>query len=139
MLVKVGSGITNGMFELTGRRMRVQGQPVLMLTTTGAKTGKVRKTLMCSFRDPDHPGTWLVVGSAGGAARHPDWCHNLAKRPEGEVKAAGVETKVRAESLHGPERTRAWEHVIALAPGFAAYTKKTDRELPVIRLTPVEG
>jgi deazaflavin-dependent oxidoreductase (nitroreductase family) len=122
-----------------GDRMKMQGQPLILLTTVGAKTGKERKTLLGRFDDTDHPGAFLVVGSNGGAARHPGWCHNLAANPD--QPWATIEkhhTRVRADSLDGSEYQAAWDRIVLLAPGYGSYLEKTDRRIPIIRLTPME-
>src|SRR5882762_263537 len=70
-------------FRLLGRRMRIQGRQLLLLTTVGAKTGKRRQTVVASFPDgPESADRWLIVASAAGAATHPAWYVNLARRPE---------------------------------------------------------
>ena len=127
-----------GMFRLLGRRMRVQGRPLLLLTTTGAKTGRRRQTTLGWFPDEDGAGdSRLVVASAAGAATHPSWYVNLARRPDdASIEVDGRRVAVNAESLHGPERDRAWARIIALAPGYGKYAERTDREIPVVRLTP---
>ena len=96
---------------------------------------------MARFEDPDNPEGWLVVGSDGGAARHPAWCYNLIKNPnQAWVKAGSQEeVKVHPELLHGPEREAAWKHIVERAPGFGKYETTTDREIPVFRLTPSRG
>ncbi len=126
-----------GMFRLFGRRMRVQGRPLLLLTTTGAKAGRVRQTTLGWF--PDDEGgleSRLVVASAAGAAAHPAWYVNLARRPDGAaIDVDGHHYPVNADSLRGPERDRAWARIVALAPGYGKYEQQTDREIPVVRLT----
>jgi deazaflavin-dependent oxidoreductase (nitroreductase family) len=108
-----------------------------MLTTVGAKTGKRRHSIVARFPDIDHPGAWLVVGSNNGSARHPSWCYNLAKNPEQAwVTVAGTTDEVTPESLEGSERETAWRRIVATAPGFARYETTTDRQIPIIRLTP---
>ncbi len=125
------------MFAVAGRRMRIQGRPLLQLETIGARSGSRRYTNLGTFDDPGSAGAWLVVASAAGAARHPAWYFNLARRPN-DVWATvdGKRVAVRAESLSGDERTRAWDHIVALAPGYGKYTVDTDREIPIVRLTP---
>ena len=127
-----------GMFRLLGRRMRVQGRPLLLLTTTGAKTGRVRETTLGWF--PDEEGgsdSRLIVASAAGAASHPAWYVNLARRPDGAaIEVDGHRFAVDCDSLHGGERDRAWKRIVALAPGYGKYEHDTDREIPVVRLTP---
>jgi len=127
-----------GMFRLFGRRMRVQGRPLLLLTTTGAKTGKARQTTLGWF--PDEEGasdSRLIVASNAGAISHPSWYVNLAHRPDGAaIEVDGRRFAVNADSLQGPERDRAWQRIVALAPGYGKYEQDTDREIPVVRLTP---
>jgi deazaflavin-dependent oxidoreductase (nitroreductase family) len=130
-------GVSRLVFRLLGDRMKVQGQPLLLLTTVGAKTGQHRRSIVARFPDPDHPGAWLVIGSNTGAVRHPSWCYNLAKNPDRASITVGGETlKVQAESLEGAERDEAWKRVVSAAPGFARYETTTDRRIPIIRLTP---
>jgi deazaflavin-dependent oxidoreductase (nitroreductase family) len=139
-LLKAGTGLSHFMFRVLGDRMKIQGRPLLMLKTVGAKTGKERHSIVARFDDPGHPGAWLVVGSNGGSARSPSWCYNLAKNP-GQVWIT-VDKKVnkaQPESLHGAEREVAWKRIVALAPGFGKYDTTTDRLIPVIRLTPELG
>jgi len=126
------------MFRLLGRRMRVQGRPLLLLTTTGAKTGRRRETTLGWFPDEERGnGSRLIVASNAGAAAHPSWYVNLARRPDGAaIEVDGHKFAVSAESLHGAERERAWKRIVALAPGYGKYGQQTDREIPVVRLTP---
>lgn len=84
-----------GMFRLFGRRMRVQGRPLLLLTTTGAKTGRVRHTTLGRFHDDEGgSGSRLIVASAAGAAAHPAWYVNLARRPmEPRAKSTAIASR----------------------------------------------
>ncbi|HEU5329802.1 MAG TPA: nitroreductase/quinone reductase family protein [Thermomicrobiales bacterium] len=121
------------LYRLFGNRMRVQGRPILLLTTLGAKSGKIRHTILCWF--PDSDDSWLVVASAAGAARHPAWYTNLARHPDRAAIAIGHRRiEVEPESLRGTERAEAWQRVVALAPGYAPYQEQTDREIPIVRL-----
>jgi deazaflavin-dependent oxidoreductase (nitroreductase family) len=126
------------MFRLGGRRMRVQGRPLLLLETAGARSGKRRHTTLGWFPDEDPARrSWLIVASAAGAASHPAWFFNLAKRPDDvAIEVDGERVEVRAESLSGDERERAWSRVVALAPGYGKYARDTDREIPIVRLVP---
>ena len=124
------------MFRVAGRRMRIQGLPLLQLETIGAKSGARRFTNLGVFEDEGRTDSWLVVASAAGAAKHPAWYFNLARRPdEAWVTVDGKRMAVRAESLSGDERSRAWARIVATAPGYGKYTVDTDREIPVVRLT----
>ncbi len=126
------------MFRFTGGRMRVQGRPLLLLETVGARTGRRRQTTLGWFPDEDATRrAWLIVASAAGAATHPAWYLNLARRPNDVlIEVNGERIGVRAESLHGAERERAWARVVALAPGYGKYAVDTDREIPIVRLVP---
>jgi deazaflavin-dependent oxidoreductase (nitroreductase family) len=125
-----------GFFRLMGRRMRIQGQPLLLITTVGAKSGKRRQTPLASFPDePARDDAWLIVASKGGSAAHPGWYVNLARRPDDvSIEIGGKKFAVTPESLHGPERERAWARVVALAPSYGGYAVATDREIPIVRL-----
>ena len=121
------------MFRLY-RNRRFRGAHLLSLTTIGARSGQPRRTTVAYF--PDGDDAWLVVASAGGTATHPAWLFNLARHPDQVwVELGHRKLKVRAETLKGDERARAWRRITAQAPGFASYETSTDREIPVIRLT----
>ncbi len=123
------------MAKRAGSRGRMNGMDVLMLTTVGRTSGKERTTPVSRF--PWDEGSFLVVASAAGAQRNPDWYHNLAANPDKvRITVEGETLDVVAEQLHGDDRTRAWEHITTAVPRFAGYETKTDREIPVIRLTP---
>ena len=118
------------------RRSEASGKTMgmLVLTTVGAKSGQRRQSLLGSF--PDGDGAWLVVASAGGATANPAWYHNLAAHPgEAQVEVGGKTLNVTATQLSGEERDAAWRGVLAAQPRYAGYEKKTDRLIPVIRLT----
>ena len=90
---------------------------------------------MARFPGPD--GSYLVVASAAGAVSNPAWYLNLAAHPDRvRIVVEGRSMDVVAEELHGEERARAWQEIITASPRFAQYEEKTDREIPVIRLTP---
>ena len=119
-------------------RIRKSGKfgelPSLVLTTVGSKSGLERKTPLAYF--PADDGGWLIVASYAGAAKNPDWYYNLAAHPDRVSIEFGERTEsVAAEQLHGPERDAAWRQIIAASQRFADYQEKTDRELPIIRLT----
>jgi deazaflavin-dependent oxidoreductase (nitroreductase family) len=124
-------------FRLMGRRARIQGRPLLLLSTVGAKSGTRRQETLGFFADePARDDAWLIVASKGGSATHPGWYVNLARRPNDvSIEVDGNKIAVAPESLHGPERARAWGRVVALAPGYGKYAVTTDREIPIVRLT----
>ena len=116
---------------------RFRGSDLLYLTTVGARTGERRTNPVARF--DDGKGGWLVVASFGGAARHPGWYHNIAAHPDRvRVEVRGVTHRVEAEQLEGPAYEAAWAHITARSPSFLDYLDKTDRRLPVLRLTPTD-
>jgi deazaflavin-dependent oxidoreductase (nitroreductase family) len=120
-----------GLYRATGGR---SSGSALLLTTVGARSGEQRVASVRRFDDGD--GRWLVVGSAGGAAKHPAWVYNLARNPDKVWVEIGRDRyKVTPELLSGDERATAWQRVVAEAPQFAGYLDQTDREIPVVRLT----
>ena len=110
------------------------GFPVVLLTTRGAKTGRTRTTPVGGF--PDGESAWLVVASLGGAAHHPAWFLNMARHPDDIWLEVGKERlKVRGDSLEGQERAEALARIAAISPRYGGYQQKTDREIPIVRLT----
>jgi len=113
---------------------KFQGMDLLYLTTVGAKSGEKRLNPVSRFPDTDR--SWLVVASSGGSARHPAWYHNIAAHPDQIwVDFGGHQQKVTAEQLDGEERSKAWQRITQGQPRYAGYQQKTDRNIPVIRLT----
>lgn len=127
----------NGLMIEWARRFgggKAMGMDCLVLTTVGAKTGQKRQSLLGSF--PDGDNAWLVVASAGGTMANPAWYHNLAAHPEqAHVEAGGKSFNVTATQLTGQERAAAWQRITTAQPRYAGYEKKTDRVIPIIRLT----
>jgi deazaflavin-dependent oxidoreductase (nitroreductase family) len=113
---------------------KTMGMDRLVLTTVGAKTGQRRQTLLGTF--PDGEGAWLIIASAGGQMKNPAWYHNLAAHPDqAQIEVGGNTVDVTATQLAGQERDAAWQRITAAQPRYAGYEKKTDRVMPVIRLT----
>jgi deazaflavin-dependent oxidoreductase (nitroreductase family) len=111
------------------------GFNILILTTTGRKSGAERTVPVGWF--PDGNGNWLIVASANGATDNPAWYYNLAAAPDkARIEVGGTEIPVTAQQLHGAERAAAWTSITTAAPRFAGYEAKTDRDIPVILLTP---
>lgn len=114
---------------------RMMGFPIVLLTTLGAKTGQERTHVLGGFANGDE--AWLIVASKGGAPTHPAWFINIAKNPDKVWLEVGKRKfRARAESLQGADRLAALDRVAAVAPRYGDYQRKTDREIPVIRLTP---
>ena len=117
---------------------RAAGANALVLTTLGRKTGTQRSTPLGWF--PGDNGSYLIVASAAGAARNPAWYYNLAAHPDQVIiETVGQKLAVTAEELHGPARDVAWQQITTASPRYGQYQVKTDRRIPVIRLTPRLG
>jgi deazaflavin-dependent oxidoreductase (nitroreductase family) len=115
---------------------RFNGLDLLYLTTVGARSGQRRTSPVAYFSDG--AGGWFIVASANGAARHPGWYHNIAANPDSVwAEVSGTTHRVRVEQLDGEPRERAWAEIARRAPRYDGYRSKTDRQLPVLRLTPV--
>jgi deazaflavin-dependent oxidoreductase (nitroreductase family) len=120
-------------FFLRGRR--IAGLPLLRLTTVGARSGKPRRSTLGCFAESNQ--AWVIIGSAGGAAKHPAWVYNLARHPDQVWIEIGKEKmKVTPETLKGEERAAMWRRIVQAAPNYGSYETKTDREIPLVRLRP---
>jgi len=127
------SGINALIFQVF-RRRRLMGMRLLRLITVGAKSGQERATTLGYV--PDGDNAWLIAGSANGAVSHPAWYFNLAKNPDKVWVEVGTrKVKVRPASLTGAERQAAYRQFEAMAQTYGTYPQKTDREIPVVRLT----
>src|SRR5262245_62124305 len=114
--------------------IELQGKPVILLTTVGAKTGKIRKTPLMRV---EHDGEYAIVASLGGAPKHPVWYHNVKKNPRVELQDGTVTKDYDAREVFGDEKAAWWERAVATWPDYANYQEKTDRPIPVFVLTPV--
>lgn len=112
----------------------MQGKPVIILTSLGAKSGKIRKTPLMRV---EHAGSYAVVASLGGAPTHPVWYHNLRAHPEVELQDGPVKRSYQAREVTGEEKTEWWDRAVRAWPDYAEYQKKTDRQIPVLVLEPV--
>jgi len=110
-----------------------EGKPVMILTTTGAKSGEPREAVVTFSRDGDD---YIVVGSKSGEPEDPAWFTNLTANPEVKVEADGRTFQARATVAEGADRDRLWDKHLAEHPQFAEYPSKTDRIIPIARLTP---
>ena len=110
------------------------GFPIVLLTTRGARTKRERTSALGGF--PDGENSWLVVASLAGAAQHPAWFLNMAKNPDDIWLEVGNERfKVHGQTLEGSERTEALARIVSVAARYGGYQGKTDREIPIMRLT----
>ena len=108
-----------------------EGSTVLLLTTTGRRTGQETTTPLIYGLDGESP---VIVASKGGAPDHPGWYRNLVKTPEAEVQILGERFRVRARDAAGEERERLWRLLNTIWPHYDEYQTKTDREIPVVVL-----
>ena len=110
-----------------------EGAPLLLLRSTGARSGQERVSPMMYLADGDR---YLVFASKAGAPDNPDWYHNLKANPDATIEVGDDTVDVRAEELSRAERDEKYAEQAALYPGFADYERKTDRIIPVLALTP---
>lgn len=109
--------------------------PVIILTTRGAKSGKIRKTPLMRV---EHNGVYAVVASKGGAPEHPVWYYNLIADPRAELQDGPVRQDMNVREVTGDEKAVWWERAVEAFPDYADYQKKTDRQIPVFVLEPAE-
>jgi deazaflavin-dependent oxidoreductase (nitroreductase family) len=123
-------------FEASGgtEAADLQGKPIILLTSIGAKTGKLRKTPLMRI---EHDGEYAAVASRGGAPKHPVWYWNLVKNPHVELQDGEVKRDYRAREVTGEERAVWWERAVEAWPPYADYQTKTERIIPVFVLTPL--
>jgi len=112
----------------------LRGRPIIVLTSVGAKTGKLRKTALMRV---EHEGVYAVVASMGGAPKHPVWYHNLTANPHVELQDGATRRDYTAREVSGEEKAVWWERSVAAWPDYATYQAKTDRQIPVFVLEPV--
>lgn len=112
------------------------GRPILLLNTIGRKTGEKRTHPLLYLADGED---MVIVASAGGAPKHPAWYLNLKANPETTVEVSDREVRVRAEEANTEEKARLWPKLVEMYSGYAGYQTKTDREIPVVKLHPIEG
>ncbi len=121
-------------YERSGGRIGAWlGLPTLLLTFTGRKSGKLYSTPLVYFEDR---GSYVVVGSDGAARRDPQWWKNLKVNPKASIRVGRKQLEVTARLATGAERERLWELGKGINPMWAKYQDRTDRELPVVLLTP---
>ena len=107
------------------------GGPVLLLTTTGRKSGEERTVPLLYIRDGE---SFIVVASNGGTATHPAWWSNLKANPGATLEVGGRRLRVRAEEAGPEEKKRLWPRLVEMYGGYESYRRRTDREIPVVLL-----
>jgi deazaflavin-dependent oxidoreductase (nitroreductase family) len=111
-----------------GTTLRDTGLPVILLTTRGARSGRIRKTPLMRV---EHDGRYALVASQGGAPKHPFWYFNLKADPRVELQDGPVKQDMTAREVTGAEKAEWWERAVTAFPPYAEYQEKTSREIPV--------
>ncbi|MDP9261646.1 MAG: nitroreductase family deazaflavin-dependent oxidoreductase [Actinomycetota bacterium] len=126
--------IHNALYRLTGGNVggKMRNAPVLLLTTTGRKSGQPRTNPLLYTDAGDN--AYMVIASKGGSDQHPFWYLNLQANPLAEVTIGRQTLPVRARTAEGEERERLWRALADLNPGYDGYAKKTTRHIPVVVL-----
>jgi deazaflavin-dependent oxidoreductase (nitroreductase family) len=121
--------------EASGGReaMTMKGMPVILMTTRGARSGKLRKTPVMRV---EHGGDYAAVASLGGAPKNPVWYHNLKANPHLQVQDGTTKQDMHAREATGDEKAQWWERAVQAYPEYADYQRKTDRDIPVLVLEP---
>ena len=109
--------------------------PVLLLTTTGRKTGKKRTVPLGFLRDGS---AYVIIASYGGLPRNPAWFLNLESEPSATIQVKKRQMQVTAETANSEKRRELWARLIEVAPGYANYEKRTTREIPMVILHPID-
>jgi deazaflavin-dependent oxidoreductase (nitroreductase family) len=109
------------------------GEPLLVMYTTGAKSGASRRAILNFSRDGD---AYVVAGTAGGSTADPAWLHNVRANPEVSIEAENRTFRATVSVAEGADRDRLWAQHVAALPKFAAYPAQVKRVIPMVRLTP---
>jgi deazaflavin-dependent oxidoreductase (nitroreductase family) len=136
LALKLGSGVHAGVYRATKGKLfgRMGKSPILLLNTVGRKSGKKRATPLLYVMDGEN---FVLIASKGGAPTHPAWYLNLMANPDVTVEVRDREVQVRAEEVHGEEKTRLWQKMVEMYPTYDDYQTKTEREIPLLKLHPV--
>src|ERR671932_2544587 len=138
LLFKVPSAGHRFLYRASGGRLgaTMRGLPILLLTTTGRKSGAPRTTPLPYFADGDR---MVLVAANGGRPQHPDWYLNLRRTPRVEIETGGSRRPAVAEAAGPEERERLWPLVLERAPIYGPYRHHPDREVPLVVLRPIEA
>ncbi len=117
-----------------GTTLRDTGLPVVVVTSLGARSGKIRKTPLMRV---EHEGAYALVASQGGAPVHPTWYHNVTKHPVIELQDGPVRQDMKVREVHGEEKAAWWARAVEAFPNYAEYQRRTDREIPLLVAEPV--
>ena len=136
-MLKVFLKLAVFLYNVSGGRIggKMGKMPVLLLTTTGRKTGKQRTLPLMYIMDGP---AYVITASAGGAEKHPGWFFNIRSSQQATIQVKDTQIQVTAE-IAGPEKkSELWARLVAIAPNFAGYQKRTSRDIPMVILRPVE-
>lgn len=120
------SGTTSG--------TEMKGKPVVLLTSVGAKTGKIRKTPLMRV---EHDGQYAIVASMGGAPQNPVWYYNVKAHPCVELQDGDITMECQAREINGDEKALWWQRAVQAYPEYEDYQRSTDRQIPMFVLTPI--
>lgn len=118
----------------TTESVDIKGRPVILLTTRGAKSGKLRKVPLMRV---EHDGVYAIVASLGGGPKHPVWYYNVTANPHVDLQDGTVVKDFHAREVTGEEKAVWWERAVATYADYADYQKRTDRQIPVFVLEPL--
>ena len=113
----------------------LRGRPIIVLTSVGARSGKLRKTALMRV---EHDGDYAVVASQGGAPTHPVWFHNLKANPHVELQDGPIKRDYLAREVSGDEKANWWQRAVETWPDYAKYQTKTSRQIPVFVLEAID-
>lgn len=136
LALKLGTGVHAGVYRATRGKLlgRMGKSPILLLNTVGRKSGKKRSTPLLYVMDGEN---FVLIASKGGAPTHPAWYLNLMANSDVTVEVGDREVWVRAEEVSGEEKTRLWQKMVETYPTYDDYQSKTEREIPLLVLRPV--
>jgi deazaflavin-dependent oxidoreductase (nitroreductase family) len=136
LALKLGSGVHTGVYRATGGKLfgRMGNGPILLLNTTGRKTGRKRTSPLLYVMDGED---FVIIASKGGAPTHPAWYLNLKANPDATVEVGDRAVRVRAEEAYQEKKARLWQKMVEMYPTYDDYQVKTKREIPLLVLHPV--
>ena len=136
LVAKAALWLHVSLYRLTNGRIGgrfIAGTPILLLTTTGRKTGKRRTRPLAYVRDEDR---YVLCASNGGSSTHPGWYHNLSATGRAEIQVGPERVAVSARTADPAERSRLFPRFVEMYKGYGAYEDKTSRRIPLVLLTP---